>query len=201
MANFIITNPDAQNTFLLDSDRGDRVNRYTEWIVNASSSLAIDEADIVIPFDQTIPDSLKSGQLTTVENDLDNLTKNGVKNFIASGLGIQYFISTGILKGNRAVYVTPATGNMAYPNPAGSTVTGILRSDSTNGQYMRVAVTEGTSCTIELGGSVAEGDYLMSDTTGRAITATSGKKAFGVAPSAGTVNQTKTITLSFSTVA
>lgn len=199
MSLIVFTNPSAEATVNIDSDRGDRVNTYSLFTVAPSSSKGVDEADIIPPFDTAIPNALKGGTLTTVENDLDNIVDAKTKNFVSKGLGIHYMESVGILKGNRAVFQTEATGKMGYVSANGGTVSGILRSDTTNGQYMRVAVDEGTTVTVELGGSVASGDYLMSDTTGRAITATSGKKAFGKAPSAGAVNDTKSFTLSFTT--
>jgi len=201
MANLILVNASSTADVYLDSDRGDRENTYAQWVIEGGATLAIDEADIRVPFDRTIPQSLKEGIVTTTESALDALTRLDVKNFVAEGLGLKYYNTNSVLlKANRAVYATPATGFIAYPSASGGAVTGIVRQDATGSTtYVRVQ-TSGTT-TVELGGTVAEGDYLMSDTTGRAITATSGKASFGVAPSAGAVNDTKSVVLSFSTVA
>jgi len=199
MANLILVNSSSSIVRNLDSDRGDRENTYAQWTIAGGGTLAIDEAEIRVPFDKSIPQALKDGQVTTTESALDALTRLDVKNFVAEGLGLKYYNTNSVLlKANRAVYATPETGFIAYPSADGGTVTGIVRQDAT-GSTTYVRVQTSGSVTVELGGTVAQGDYLMSDTTGRAIVATSGKKAFGVAPSAGAVNDTKTVTLSFTT--
>lgn len=194
MALLIMTNPSSTNYVKVSSDRGDRVNRYTLFTVSPAVNFALDEADVMAFVDQEIPDSLRSGILTIYEPDLDSLSRSVVQNFIASGLDIHYYTSTGILKTNRIVTVNSATGKMAYVTTLGDAPTGSLRSDSTNLQYMRVR-TAGT-ITVELGGTVASGDYLISDTTGRAVTSTTkGLNSFALASASGSLNGTQSVTI------
>jgi hypothetical protein len=201
MAKLILVNSSSTIVRNLDSDRGDRENTYAQWTIAGGATLAIDEADIMVPFDKCIPNALAEGQVTTTESALDDIVDLGKKNFIASGLGLHYYNTGGaLLKANRAVYATPATGNIDYPASSGGTVTGIVRQDGT-GTTTYVRVQTSGSTTVELGGTVASGDYLGSDTTGRAIAVTAtGAKSFGRAPSAGSAGETKTVTLSFKTL-
>lgn len=202
MAKVILANASSTETVLLDSDRGDRENRYTQWTITGGDTLAIDEGDIILPFDDTIPKALDSGIVTTTEANLNDIVDLKTKNFVAGGLGIHYYESNGVLEGNRAVVVDGTNGKIGYVSASGGTVTGILRADTTDGQYERVMVKEGKTVTVELGGTVAEGDYLASDTTGRAITTvTAGNFSFAVATGAGVEAGTQDVVLAFHTLA
>lgn len=196
MAKLILVNSSSSETVLLDSDRGDRQNRYTVWTITGGNTLAIDEADIILPFDDTIPKALDSGQVTTTEANLNDIVDLKTRNFVADGLGIHYYESNGILVGNRAVVVDGTNGKIGYVSASGDAITGILRTDTTDGQYDRVMVKAGKTVTVELGGTVAEGDYLASDTTGRAITTvTAGNYSFAVATASGVESGTQSVVL------
>jgi hypothetical protein len=183
MALIKFTNPSTENTLHIDCDLGDRFNRYSaKWVFAASETKSIDEANIDPSTDQPLADALRSGQLTIVESDLDNLTGLHVKDFLASGLDVGYYTGAASLTSGRLVAYDTTAGTINYVATLGDAILGIANQDGTLNVETRVK-TSG-SFTGSAGGAITKGSYLISDTTGRLVVSTvNGKHSVGIAPS------------------
>lgn len=193
MGSIQVTNATGAKLFI-DVDAGERTNRYAKWVFNAGEVKSIGEEEIVVGVDQALPDALRSGQATVTESDIDSLSSLPVKDFLASGLDIGYKVSNGALLNKRIVMLDSTNNKVQYVTAQGVKPYGGLRQDSTNGVNARVK-TAGT-ITVECGGTVTSGAYLVSDTTGRAVASTTtGDWIIALAGSDGTTNQQISVTV------
>lgn len=111
------------------------------------------------------------------------LTHDGSQTTAAADLSAKQFYAVKITAA-RAVNLASTGGEAIY---------GILQNKPTSGQAADVGLM-GISKAIA-GGTIAAGDYLMTDTSGKLITATSTNHRIAQALEAGVVNQIITVAL------
>jgi len=199
MALLKFTNPSTTNTVVIDVDSGDRDDRYSKYRVEPSGVLNVDEADVNPYIGEgaecnSLPASLAGGILTVTEAHLDNITDLTKKNFIAGGLGLKYFYSAqGVVTGNAVVF--DADGKLVYDATYGNSVNaGVIRKDSSTGEYVRTKVS-GTASVVA-GATVTVGDKVAGFSTGVVKTVTASSKHYvGIAVESKTVGQALSITV------
>lgn len=200
MSNIQVTNSSATAKLFLDVDQGDRFNRIAKWVFEPSEVKSIDEDDIVVNVDQSLPDSLRSGQATITEADMDSLTNGPKRSFLASGLDISYEVATSPVVNKRVVQFDSTNNKVRYVTAQGGKPLGGTRQDGTTGAVIRVK-TAG-SVTLSSGGTVTSGSKLVSDTTGRVVSSTTiGDWQVGLAPSDATVGQELSVSLDIKQIA
>lgn len=151
----------------IDIDAGDRFNTYTKWTFSPSEVKAIDVGLINPVTDQPLVDALKSHQLTIVTSELDAITNVPIKNFIGSGIGVQYCIAADIEAAKKLVSYSTQTATVDYPSANGKPVIGATVADATGGDVVRI-VKSGT-ITITAGAAIKKGDTLIANTAGSVI--------------------------------
>ena len=194
MGSIQVTNSSSENTLYIDVDKGDRFNSLAKWVFTPSEVKSIGEEDIVVGEDFALPNSLRSGQATVTESDIDSLSSLDKKNFLASGLDIVYKVTSQAVTNKKVMNHDTTNNTVGFPTVAGSRPLGISRQDGTSGATIRVK--KAGTATVVCGGTVASGDNLISDTTGRVTASTTvGKWMVGTAPSDGTTGQELSITV------
>lgn len=199
MALLKFTNPSTTNTVVIDVDSGDRDDRYSKYRVAPLGVANVDEADVNPYIGEgadcnSLPASLAGGLLTVTEAHIDNITDLTKKNFIAGGLGLKYFYSAqGVVTGDVVVFDTD--GKLVYDATYGNSVNaGVVRKDSSTGEYVRTKVS-GTASVVA-GETITVGDKVAGFSTGvvKKVTA-SGKHYVGIALESKTVSQALSITV------
>jgi len=199
MATIKMTNPSDEKTVYIDNDAGDRENRYAIAVFSPSETKSIDEADI--PSTSSFADALKSGDLELdAETDIDSLSSVSVKNFLAGGLYQKYFYAGEALAENRIVHLDTTEGKIMYPSAIGELPVGVTAQDATLGEYIRVQ--NAGTLTIESAGTIAVGDKVVGDSTGRGLASTTvGHYYIGECTVGGGTGENINVTMSYPVIA
>ncbi len=183
MATIKFKNPSAVNTMIIDTDSGDRVNRYGKFKFSPSETKSVDEADInpALESCSAFADALTSGQLALIaETDMDSLSMLDVKNFLASGLGEKYYYQGNDVSANRILALDSTAGTAGFMTAIGQEPLGVTATAMTTADYKRLHILTGKTVTVHSAGTIATDDYVGGDSTGRGLkVSTSGKYYIG----------------------
>ena len=161
------TNPSSVAECHIDIDAGDRFNTYTKWSFSPSEVKAIDTGLINPVTDQPLVNALKSQQLTIVTSELDSITNIPIKNFIGSGIGVQYCIAADNIAAKKLVSYSAQTATIDYPTANGKPVIGATVADSTGGETVRIV--KSGIITVIAGSDIKKGDTLITNAFGSVI--------------------------------
>lgn len=175
--------------------------RKAKWAVDYNSTLAVDEGEIDVTTDQALVDAIVAGKVTVDYTQVDSVSDNGVKNFLATAGGFVYKNAGEALTAKHVVKLSADKGDAAKVTTEGNEPFGVVAVNANQNAAVRLKVKDMSTVTCIAGATVTAGDKVMAMTNGKVKKATTGKWALGTAITGGAADEDITVRIHIEEIA